>query len=314
VSSACRHLFLAVAVQVQVMVLWQGNTLIAQTVTVDQQITNQQKESNEMTETIIHADLFARKLKGLAAELYINDIPVARVGGNLQPWASVPVPEYLVDGENVLSVILGIGETPSTSKTGLAGKQCEPGVELWARIVRMQDGEMAQPGSGESLLELQWTAEKAEDLPFSLSTTGDVGSKFGEWKWQSADVLTLDSATTESAADFISKIADAYTNAKPDPIIELAGFKHQEATVAYPIYAGEDFGEMFKEQMQMGSEHPNWKPYELPRDQYDLRLVADGRMIEAVAKDWRPIVRMENGDFGFNMYIGKVNGEWQILR
>jgi len=267
-----------------------------------------------MEETIIHADLFARKLKGLAAELYVNDIPVARVGGNLQPWTSIPVPEYLIDGENTLSVILGIGDAPSTEKADLEGKQCDPGIEICARIVKMRDGEMAQPGSGEPLLELQWTAEKAEDLPQTLSTSGDVGSKFGAWKWQSADILTLDPATSESAAEFIRGIAEAYTNAKPDSILERTKFKHQETIVAYPIYAGEDFDEMFREQLQMGAEHPNWKPYELPRDQYDLRLVADGRMIQAVAKDWRPIVRMENGDFGYHMYIGKIDGEWQILR
>jgi hypothetical protein len=267
-----------------------------------------------MPETIIHADLFARKLKGLAAELYVNDIPVARVGGNLQPWASVPVPEYLIDGENTLSVILGIGDTPAAARAGLQGKQCDPGVEIWARIVRMKDGEMAQPGSGEPLLEMQWTAENAEDLPHTISTSGDIGTKFGAWKWQSADKLTLDSETSDSAADFIKGIAEAYTNAKPDPIIERAKIKHQEAIVAYPIYAGEDFAQMFREQIQMGSEHPNWKPYDLPRDQYDMRVVAGGRMIEAVAKDWRPIVRMESGDFGYNMYIGKIDGEWQILR
>jgi len=267
-----------------------------------------------MADTIIHADLFARKLKGLAAELYINNIPVARVGGNLQPWVSVPVPEYLIDGQNTLSVILGIGDSPSTAEAGLKGKKCDPGIEIWARIVRMKDGEMAQPGSGEPLLELQWTAEKSEDLPHTLSTTGDVGTRFGAWKWQSAEILTLDSKTSESAAEFIREIAKAYTNAKPDPIIERARFKHQEVLTAYPIYAGEDFDEMFREQLKMGSEHPNWKPYELPHDQYDLRLVAGGRMIEAVAKDWRPIVRMENGDFGYNMYIGKIDGEWQILR
>ena len=267
-----------------------------------------------MEDTIIHADLFARKLKGLAAELYVNDIPVARVGGNLQPWTSIPVPEYLIDGENALSVILGIGDNPSAARVGLEGTQCDPGVEIQARIVRMKDGEMAQPGSGEPLLEMQWVAEKAENLPYTLSTTGDIGSKFGSWKWQSADILTLDSDTSESAAEFIRGIAEAYTKANPDPIIEHARFKHQETLAAYPIYAGEDFDAMFREQLQMGAEHPNWKPYELPRDQYDLRLVAGGRMIEAVAKDWRPIVRMENGDFGYHMYIGKIDGEWQILR
>jgi hypothetical protein len=290
------------------------SSIRAQDLVEGQELTDQREEEREMEETIIHADLFARKLKGLSAELYVNDVPVARVGGQLQPWASVPVPEFLVDGENTLSVVLGAGETPARSKTGVKDKQTETGMEIWARIVRMKDGEMAQPGSGETLLEIKWTCEDPEPLPKTLSTSGDVGTKFGPWKWESAETLSLDSATAASAGEFIATIAKAYTAGQPDPIIAAAKYKHEEAVRAYPVYPEGAFDSMFKEQLETMSQQPNWKPYELPQDQYDLRLVANGHMIEAIAKDWRPIIRMENGDYGFNLYIGKVDGEWQILR
>lgn len=271
-------------------------------------------ESNEMNGTIIHADLLLENCGDYQAELYVNDIPVARAGGTLQRWASVPVPEYLIDGTNTLTVIIGIGETPSTARDGLHDGKCDSQMAAWARIVRMKDGEMAEPGSGETLLEIKWTGEEKEPLPVVVSAEEDIGTQFGDWKWQSADVLTLDSATYESAATFISEINAAYTGGNPDPIIKAAKFKHSEAGRAYPIYGDISFDEMFREQIEMFSGEPDWKPYSLPRSEFDLRLVADGRLIEAVAKDWRPILRMENGDYAYQMFIGKVEGEWQILR
>jgi hypothetical protein len=308
--------FSAVSLLVILMSTWPGtlSSIEAQDAVKVKEQTDQREEERKMEETIIHADLFARKLKGLSAELYVNDVPVARVGGQLQPWASVAVPEFLVDGKNTLSVVLGAGETPATAKAGVKDRQSEPGMEIWARIVRMKDGEMAQPGSGETLLEITWVCDSPESLPKTLSTSGDVGTKFGLWKWQSAETLTLDSATTASATDFITRIAKAYTSGKPDPIIEAAKYKHEEAVRAYPVYPEGSFDAMFKEQLATMSQQPNWKPYELPHDQYDLRLVADGRMIEAIAKDWRPIIRVENGDYGYHLYLGKVDGQWQILR
>lgn len=295
-------------------------SLVAASVASGQSFNSQEEppeameEAGEMVETIIHADLFLTECKDHQAELYVNDIPVARAGGTLQRWASVPVPEYLIDGTNTLTVVLGVGETPSIARIGSADAKCDPEMEIWARIVRLKDGEMAEPGSGEMLLEIKWAGVEGEKMPVVLSVEGDLGTQFGAWQWESADVLKLDSATYESAAEFISKLSDAYTGGKPDPIIKAAKFKHAEIGRAYPAYGDISFDDMFREQIEMVSGEPDWKPYALPRSEYDLRLVAGERMIEAVAKNWRPIIRMENGDYAYHMFIGKVNGEWQILR
>ncbi|MBU8933409.1 MAG: hypothetical protein KOO62_05315 [candidate division Zixibacteria bacterium] len=272
------------------------------------------EEPDALSGTIIHADLLISNFEDHQAELYINDIPVARVGGKLQSWASVPVPEFLLDGTNTLSVVIGIGATPATAKAGPSDGKCNPQMEVLARIVRMKDGEMAEPGSGEMLAEIKWTGEKAEPMPTAVSAEVDLGKQFGAWAWQSADVLTLDSTTCESAAQFISGLSAAYTGGQADPIIKVAQPKHSEVGRAYPEFGDISFDDMFREQMEMTAEEPNWKPFVLPRDEYDLRLVADGRLIEAIAKNWRPIIRMEDGDYAYPMLIGKIKGEWQIMR
>ena len=83
---------------------------------------------------------------------------------------------------------------------------------------------------------------------------------------------------------------------------------------ALPVHEPGMMEAMFEEQIAMYSERPRWKPGSLSRDDHDLRLVADERMIEATAKDWRPIVRMQGGAFAYRVMLGHIGGEWQILR
>lgn len=48
--------------------------------------------------------------------------------------------------------------------------------------------------------------------------------------------------------------------------------------------------------------------FALHQSEYDLRLVAGCRMVGAVASDWRPILRMEDGDCAYPMLIGRGKG------
>jgi hypothetical protein len=266
--------------------------------------------------TIIHADVFLRKFSGCPVELYVNDIPVARAGGQQQPFASVPVPEYLVDGENTLTLVIGCGSTPSTAKTGPCewGETADSAMEAVARIAVLQEGMMAGPGAGEALMELTWTGEAQDALPKVVTVTADLGEQFGDWAWQSAEVLTLDDATKKSAIAFIEKIKASFEQGKFNDIVAVGQAKFDEAERSYPIYEKGMMAAMFAEEMGQMTQHPKWKPGEMSRDEYDLRLVAGGRMIDPVAKDWRPIVRMAEDQFAYFMMIGRIDGEWQILR
>jgi len=279
------------------------------------ELTTNKEDTMVMPETIIYADLFIRNFKQCRVELYVNGIPVGRAGGGMQPYVATPTPEFLLDGENKLEVILGAGSTPATSRLG--EKSCakaESGMEVVARLVRFIDGEMTGPGKGETLAEIVWTGEKEDAFPMTLNTTADLGKQFGEWKWQTAEKLTLDEATINSAIEFIQMIQDNYSKCNPEEIVKFAKFKHEEAVRSYPAYGDIDFNEMFIEQLKEMSQHPQWKPDDLPREEYDLRLVADGRMIETISKEWRPIIRMSDGNFGYPMMIGRIDGKWQILR
>jgi hypothetical protein len=94
----------------------------------------------------------------------------------------------------------------------------------------------------------------------------------------------------------------------------VSKIKNTEMERAYPAYGEDVFEPMLREQMSEISQHPKFKPGSLDPAEYDLRLIADGQMIEAIAKDWLPIVRMANDDFCYRMLLGRVDGEWQLMR
>jgi hypothetical protein len=276
-----------------------------------------EEEQQALDNSIIYAEVLLKGFDGCPVELYVNDIPVARAGGEIQPFASVPVPEFIIDGENSLTLVICSGPTPSSAvNSGDCewGPKADPKMEAVARIARLADGVMAEPGEGETLIELQWNGEDGDSLPTVVTVTGDLGKQFGPWKWQSADELTLDEATRKSATAFIGTIKVAYEKCDPEPIIACAKIKHSEAERAYPAYEKGFFEPMIREKLTGMKDAPEWKPRNLPLDQYDLRLVAGGRMIEAIAKDWRPIIRMDNDDYCFRMMFGRINGQWQIMR
>lgn len=275
-----------------------------------------EEEQETMRNTIIHAEVILKGFGDCPVELYVNDIPVTRVGGKYQPYEWVPVPEFLVDGENSLTLVICPGPTPSSATTGpcACGAVADTQMAANARFVRIDAASMAGPDEGETLLELKWSGAAGDSLPKTVTVKGDLGPHLGPWGWQSAEVLTLDDKTRKSATEFINKMRKAYEAADPEPFITNGKIKNADAGRTYPDYADGFFENMVREMLGEMKGDPEWKPSTLSADDYDLRLVAGGRMIEAIAKDWMPILRMTDDNFRLRMLIGRVDGEWQIMR
>ena len=60
--------------------------------------------------------------------------------------------------------------------------------------------------------------------------------------------------------------------------------------------------------------------FETPEEDEDFsfRLVAEGKCVECLGPDWQPIIRgvpdPEEGRFMYPMFLGKIKGEWTIIR
>jgi hypothetical protein len=75
---------------------------------------------------------------------------------------------------------------------------------------------------------------------------------------------------------------------------------------------------MLRQLLARQRDKPEWM-FETPEDEdFDFRLVADGRMIECLGPDWEPIIRQvpgsDDGRFMYPMFLGRKNGKWVIMR
>src|SRR5688572_12853899 len=88
-------------------------------------------------DTVIHAQLRAEHC---AAELYLNDIPIARIDPRQRQFESRSAEEFVVPGANWLEVLVFPGQTPSVARSDK--RRLDPGeARAVARLVRFKDEE-----------------------------------------------------------------------------------------------------------------------------------------------------------------------------
>ncbi|MEZ4455203.1 MAG: hypothetical protein R2882_01445 [Gemmatimonadales bacterium] len=92
----------------------------------------------------------------------------------------------------------------------------------------------------------------------------------------------------------------------------------QETARAYELSPDVGVGWALRAVVAESRNQPHWSFPGVPRDQWDLRLVAGGRMVECIAADWEPILRSaaddEGNAFDIPLYLGRLGGRLQVLR
>ena len=78
---------------------------------------------------MIHYEL---RLEGCVAEVWLNDIPLARVDGTKMAVHTRVAHGYLVPGENVLELVAAPGATPAVSRTGRSAAPLDPAAKALA--------------------------------------------------------------------------------------------------------------------------------------------------------------------------------------
>ncbi len=199
----------------------------------------------------------------------------------------------------------------------------------WARVQlsRYPAGAMSGSGAGQSLVDVNWRAadtfdflrQEKQPFPRWVRKFADLGPMFGRFHWEDAVTLRLDEPTIESALEFVAHVRDLVELGIAAPILDVSKQKFDEVARVYGISADERAA-MFERLLNEESEKPHWI-FETPdEDDVDLRLCADGRMIECIGKDWKSSIRgvpnPDENQFMFPMKIGRLepDGDWLIMR
>jgi len=156
-----------------------------------------------------------------------------------------------------------------------------------------------------------------ERFPQEVEGTAEVSLELGPWAWQAADELALDDETAGQVANLVDIVRSGLEAGDASSFLELATRGLREIARAYDDSPDEGVRTL-RAVIDHSRGAAHWKFPLLPRQLWDLRLVAGNRLIDCVGKDWEPIVRSitdaEDNSFLMPMLVGRVGGQWAILR
>jgi len=262
---------------------------------------------------MIHAEM---RLSNCSAELYINDIPIKKSD---TPFISIPVHEYLVDGENTVALVIEPGRTPAQAR--IIGTEKDPeGMVATMRLAKYPVGEFTEDESAQVLVSRTWNGKSGEDKTFPklLIEKIDLGKNFGRWAWQDAKKLKLNDTMIKKIIEVVKIVHNAYALGKGEPIVQLCHTFTEEVSRAYPSQSPDESDAEFINLLKEYRSNDDWVIEPLDSKQFDFRLCADTRLIEIIDKNWLPTVRskpMKDGrPISFHMFLGIFDEKLQILR
>jgi hypothetical protein len=260
------------------------------------------------------------RVSGCAAEVYVNDIPVAQVGLGQARSVALPVNQYVVKGENALLLVVNPGAAPASAREPREEPLRAGGATAVATLSRYRKGAVSGDGSGTVLATASWAGRadnEPEPFPQEVTASAEVPLELGPWAWPTADELALDDETSGRVAGVIDVVRSGLEAGDVSSFLELGTRGLREIARAYDDSPDEGVTTL-REAVQHSRGAPHWKFPPLPRETWSLRLVAGNRMVECIARDWEPIVRSETdadeNSFSMPMLVGRLGGEWVILR
>jgi hypothetical protein len=256
------------------------------------------------------------KASNLRCELRINDVPAALYApGEATGGAEVPVNEFLLPGANQLQAWVGTHPQPSRAREAWAS---QPGVVLGAlagfqaELLREDDG---APSAGFQPLRLAWQGV-AEPQPRVLEQAFSAGVATPRWAYTQATALGPEALAAAMAA--LQQLRALLEQKKVDSVLALMAGKLDEVTrQAYgvppePLRAG------LQRALQRTLADPAWQPLPLDPAALDLRLVAQGRLVECLRPDGRHAFTWvkpgSSATFFLPVMLGLLQGRWQVLR
>lgn len=268
-------------------------------------------------DTVIMAQL---EVKDCSAELYLNGVPLIRLGADTLGGENRAVQQWLTRGDNTLELLVEPGPTPREARTHTR-QLPKKDIRAVARLVKFKEGAEGTAASGTILAEasFEWDIKMPDPMtfPFSLQTATALGSSFGPWAWESYPVLTLDEPLIEEACGVLEELDTAVKGGHADRIWQLTELSMRDTIKAYPalneVFLRADITEMLQ---VFGADGDPTSARD--KAQHDFRLVGRGKLLELVDKDFRPSFRLKDTKrdqvVPFPTYLARVGKELRIVR
>jgi hypothetical protein len=268
---------------------------------------------------VLHAQLHVDKC---TAELFFNGIPLVRIDPTKRTaFESRPVEELVVPGTNRLELVVEPGSHPSVARTEL--RQMDTG-DAWAeaRLISFPDGVFVEPENGTVLAAVRFekplpNEATSRTMPTTLYAEAELGAANGRWAWQDAPVLEPGEALFAEARAVLEELATLYKKADTGAIWAYFEAQTKDMARAYPAFTEA----MARNELEvMTAHHTKIADRVLPfrPEEHDFRLVAGGRLLETIDRDWKGSLRIKDPDDGTEMpvthLLGRIDGRLRVVR
>ncbi len=194
------------------------------------------------------------------------------------------------------------------------------GASASACLFQYPAGTALNSGKREELIRVEWNGSE-DDQPqnFSQSVSNSCNLQHVSWPcpWESAKRVDLDLKAREQIEELLKTLRKAFLRKRFDPVLDLVKPRLRQVEQAYGL-PEEDRQKVLSNILQELSSEPDWDMEPLKEDQWDLRVCGGGRLVECLTKDRKPILCATpdntGGRFTFPAFLGKIGGEWKILR
>jgi hypothetical protein len=251
---------------------------------------------------------------GCAAEVRLNDIPVARTpaaGGSLD----LPVHEYLFEGANDIGLTIDPVAPGGVAAPRIAS--ATTGASL--RLLLPRIGQPGSELSARTLAELDWAVGEGEVFAPPVVSTRSVmlPVKFPRWRWLDLPAIDDPAAVQLLVAGFVQSLALALAKGDADMFLQAARLRFEELALAYQQPVAE-LADRWRSRIQLLHATKALKPVLPSLNDVLLRPCANGRLLDCVTPTGEPSLRTEAAPDGstqaWPIRVTVVEGRCHIVR
>lgn len=264
------------------------------------------------TPLLIYVELIAAMDR---CDLLLNDIPVARSTG-LRPCTDyLPAEQLLTSAENTLTLVVHPGLPASRARD--PRRDWKPlRSRVVARVTRYPVGVPMGDPSGVLLAAI--TEDDAPDANGVIVRRFASLMAFPPWSWQQAPRLRADDTLRAEALRVARRVREALLDGDPAPVVDAVSVCMAEYAAAVPGRSHDALVSELIAWVRQNPARPTWDMEPIDPARVDLRLCADGRLVECLDIDGNPLVRSTPQEHGivipYPLLLGRHEGRLVSLR
>ncbi|MCM8532813.1 MAG: hypothetical protein NE330_16720 [Lentisphaeraceae bacterium] len=153
--------------------------------------------------------------------------------------------------------------------------------------------------------------------PFPISMKRAVGEVQKEWTWQKGET-SLNEIDRKEIFSFLERMHKALIERNYSYFVKFSNHRLSDLCTAYPSVARDLKERQIRLAFTEELSEDWWAMQPLLEDSFDLRLCANGNMVECCREDGTAILKSMPSPTGniydFSMFLCKIDGIWQIVR